>query len=174
AAVAADHGLILVQPLTPAEDLTWWTELAPNTAWLAALHREHLSGLTSAGGGTTWWTGYSGGAEMITYGLLPRAGEVVTGGAVMVGGGGAPDDPGTQVTVTEARRADLPLTWATGVHDDGSDPRSTFDALSASVEGAEFYRARGFGSVRTDFSRDADHFTIDQVNVLHNALSGRL
>lgn len=172
AAVAASHNLALVIPRTPSADLTWWTQLSRNADWLQALHREKIRRIDAVDPGNVWWMGYSGGAEMITYGLLPTRGGTVTGGALMVGGGGAPDRGDLSGPVPEERRADLPLIWATGAHDDGSDPAAEFDALGASREGAEFYRGLGFDAVKTDFTREADHFTIDQVNVLHEALSG--
>lgn len=171
AAVAADHNLILVQPLTPAEDRTWWTELETNTDWLEALYDEEISSLEGVDPDRVWWMGYSGGAEMISYGLLPSAGHVITAGAILVGGGGAPSEKGH--SVPEDRVATLPLHWVTGRRDTGEDPRETFDALQAASEGSDFYLSQGFGAVTTDFSRDDNHISIDQVEILHSLLRQR-
>lgn len=171
AAVAAAHNLILVQPLTPAEDLTWWTDLENNTDWLEAFHDEELSAMEGVDPDRVWWMGYSGGAEMISYGLLPSAGHVITGGAILVGGGGAPSRK--RHSVPEERVADLPLYWVTGRHDTGEDPRETFDALTAANEGADAYRSLGFEGVSTDFWRDDNHISIDQVEILHSILRER-
>ena len=168
AAVAASHNMILVQPLTPAEDLTWWKELRANTEWLEALYDEEISSLDAVDPEHVWWMGYSGGAEMISYGLLPAAGRIITAGAILVGGGGSPGNSGH--TVPAERVAHLPLHWATGQRDTGEDPREPFDALTAAVEGADAYRAQGFGAVSTDFWRDDNHFSIDQVEILHQVL----
>lgn len=168
AAVAAAHNLILVQPLTPAGDLTWWTQLRTNTDWLEAFYSEEISALDGVDPERVWWMGYSGGAEMISYGLLPLAGHTVTAGAILVGGGGAPDRSGHSVPA--GRVADLPLYWVTGRGDTGEDPREPFDALTAATEGADAYRSQGFEAVSTDFGRDDDHFTIDQIEILHSIL----
>lgn len=168
AAVAASHNMILVQPLTPSEDRTWWTELDTTTDWLEAFYEEEISTMEGVDPDHVWWMGYSGGAELITYGLLPSAGQTVTGGAIMVGGGGAPARGGH--TVPEDRVADLPLHWATGQQDTGEDPREPFDALTAATQGADAYRLQGFSSVSTDFWRKDDHLTIDQVEILNSVL----
>ncbi|AJE33661.1 hypothetical protein B842_09060 [Corynebacterium humireducens NBRC 106098 = DSM 45392] len=168
AAVAASHNLILVQPLTPAEDRTWWTDLDTNTDWLEAFYDEEISTMEGVDPDRVWWMGYSGGAEMISYGLLPSAGRVITAGAILVGGGGAPRRTGH--SVPEERVADLPLYWVTGSRDTGEDPRETFDALSAASEGADAYRSQGFEAVSTDFWRDDNHISIDQVEILHSIL----
>lgn len=145
AAVAAAHNMVLVHPLTPSEDLTWWTTLTPNVGWLQALYHEQIAPLERVDADQVWWMGYSGGAELITYGLLPRAGEVVTGGAIMVGGGGAPDTT-LETTVPREEIEGLRLHWATGIHDTGDDPAASFDALSAARAGAQHYRNLGFGT----------------------------
>lgn len=169
AAVASAHNMIMVQPLTPSEDRTWWTDLIQNTRWLEALHQERILPEHEVASDQVWWMGYSGGAEMISYGLLPYAGETVSGGAIMIGGGGAPNATSDTAVPTE-RRGDLRLHWATGRRDDGEDPAATFDARTASREGAQFYRDLGFGNVTTDFERDDDHFTIDSINILSTVL----
>lgn len=175
AAVAADHNLVMVAPHTPSRDETWWRQLNRNVVWLKELHgevgRTVASDLGSVDPERTWWMGYSGGAELLTYGLLPQRGELVTAGALMIGGGGAPKSAFPEATVTQQQRDTLPLVWVTGARDDGTDPAADFDALSASRAGAEYYREHGFAGVDTNFSRDADHFTIDQVAVLHETLS---
>ncbi|RNE49541.1 hypothetical protein [Corynebacterium alimapuense] len=170
AAVAAAHNLILVQPLTPSQDRTWWTDLRVNTQWLQALYEERITTLEDVDPTQTWWMGYSGGAEMISYGLLPNAIEMISGGAIMVAGGGAPRGSTEIANITTAQQSRLPLVWATGKRDSGADPAAPFDALNAARRGSAFYQDLGFDGVRTDFSRDADHFTIDEVNVLHSSL----
>ena len=169
-AVAASHNLLLVIPRSPSRDLTWWTRLERNTDWLDALVREEVLTLEGVDPQRVWWMGYSGGAEMLTYGLLPARGDLVTAGAIMVGGGGAPSEGLQKGAVPEERRESLPLVWVTGSRDDGRDPAASFDALDAARAGAEFYRSAGFGSVVTDFTRDDDHFTIDQIAILHETL----
>lgn len=173
ATIAASRNLVLVIPRSPSRDLTWWTRLDRNVDWLSAFQRDRVLTLEGVDPQRVWWMGYSGGAEMITYGLLPTQGDLVTGGALMLGGGGAPSSGLGAGTVPASRRTDLPLTWVTGMHDDGSDPAAEFDALSAAHAGAAFYREAGFSSTVTDFARDEDHFTLDQVAILHDQLSVR-
>lgn len=61
AAVAAAHNMVLVHPLTPSEDLTWWTTLTPNVGWLQALYHEQIAPLERVDADQVWWMGYSGG-----------------------------------------------------------------------------------------------------------------
>lgn len=173
ASVAATHNMLFVAPRTPSRDLTWWGRLDRNVDWLDAWFREDIVGLDGVDPGRVWWMGYSGGAEMLTYGLLPQQGDLVTAGALMVGGGGAPTRAADLSGLPLERRPDLPLVWVTGARDDGRDPEAEFDALGASREGAEFYREQGFARVATDFIRDDDHFTIDQIEILHTTLSAQ-
>ncbi|AGF72974.1 hypothetical protein [Corynebacterium halotolerans] len=169
AAVATSYNMVLVQPLSPSDDRTWWTNLGENTRWLNALYRERISTLDDVDPELAWWMGYSGGAEMISYGLLPYAGHTITAGAIMTGGGGAP--AAVLSAVPEEKKERLPLYWTTGTRDTGADPAAEFDALSAAREGAAFYRDQGFANVTTDFTRDDDHFTLDEVDVLHDVLA---
>lgn len=169
AAQANSHNLIVVNPRTPSADLTWWTEIRPNTAWLKSLHHFLLVDYPEIDKDSVWWMGYSGGAEIITYGLLPTETGIVSGGAIMIGGGGAPTWDADIVATPEQRRS-LPLIWSTGRYDTGDDPAADFDALTAASRGSLFYRQQGFQRVTMDFMREADHFTIDQINVLADTL----
>lgn len=108
AAAAAGHDLLFVAPRTPDGDSsTWWRRLSPNLSWLRALVDDEVRPRL-AEGSRLWWSGYSGGAEMLSYGVLHRAPDLVTGGALMMGGGGA---PGSSVPSAEpAPPAPAPLT----------------------------------------------------------------
>lgn len=171
AAVAASTGRILVVPQTPDtdENPTWWEDLDTNREWLAALVGEHLPEEYDLDRDDLWWTGYSGGAEMMSYGILATNPALVTGGALMIGGGGAEDlvpQPATE------SRQDVPLTWAVGEQDDGSDPGSdeAFDALTAAEEGADCYLEAGYRNVELQVLPDVDHFDIPQARLLAELL----
>lgn len=168
AAVAASHNALLVVPRTPdcTGECTWWQNLGSNREWLEALvqqlphelpiERQHIT-----------WSGYSGGAEMLSYGILPRSPDLVTAGALMIGGGGAPP---TLPRTSASALSDQPLWWATGAEDDGTDPAADFDAREAASEGHELYAARGLERTRLDLLPDHDHFDMPAARLLDELL----
>ncbi|RSZ64469.1 hypothetical protein EAH68_05640 [Corynebacterium hylobatis] len=169
AAVAQTHNMITLIPRTPdLRSMTWWRDLRRNVAWVDSLVAE-VSAEYGVADGDTWWMGYSGGAELISYGLIPYRAESVTGGAIMLGGGGAPE--GVSPEVTPELRESISLHWVTGLRDDGSDPREPFDAIAAAREGSQWYRERGFARVHTSFPSEYDHFTLPQAAILRDILS---
>lgn len=174
AEVAASHNMVLLAPLTPDErgDQTWWRDISQNLPWLQDLLQERVMESYTIDAERVWWMGYSGGAELITYGVLPRAPQDVTGGAVMIGGGGAPsafrDEP------TAEQRESLDLIWVTGALDVGTDPEASFDAVSASRQGSAWYRDQGFERVSSYYPDGHDHFSMPQVRILDEALEGDL
>lgn len=168
AAVAQNHNMITLIPRTPdLRSMTWWRDLRPNVAWVDSLVAE-VSAEHGVAEGATWWMGYSGGAELISYGLIPYRAESVTGGAIMLGGGGAPE--GVRLEVPLSLRENMPLHWVTGLRDDGTDPREPFDAIEAAREGSQWYRERGFEQVHTNFPPEHDHFSLPQAAILRGIL----
>lgn len=170
AVVAASHNMVLVAPLTPdvEGELTWWEDISTNLPWLRDLLAQRVLEPYGLGADDVWWMGYSGGAELISYGVLPRSPEAVTGGALMIGGGGAP-----QALVEEPSSEQLEfldLIWVTGTLDDGSVPYAPFDALTAAREGSSWYREQGFMQVRAEFPEGEDHFSLRQARLLDEAL----
>ncbi|EXF25542.1 hypothetical protein BG28_12850 [Nesterenkonia sp. AN1] len=171
AAVAASQNMVLLAPLTPdvQGEVTWWQDISTNLPWLNDLLTERVTQSFPVDPERVWWMGYSGGAEMITYGVLPRTPEVVTGGAVMIGGGGAP-----QIAVEEPsaeQRLSLDLIWVTGTLDDGSVPYAPFDAVTATREGSAWYRQQGFKQVMAEYPEGEDHFSLQQARILDEALT---
>ncbi|MGJ9406749.1 hypothetical protein ACHABQ_10560 [Nesterenkonia aurantiaca] len=171
AAVAASQNMMLLAPLTPdvQGEVTWWEDISTNLPWLNDLLTQRVTQSFPVDPGRVWWMGYSGGAEMITYGVLPRSPELVTGGAVMIGGGGSP-----QATVEEPsseQRRSLDLIWVTGSLDDGSVPYAPFDAVTATRKGSEWYRQQGFEQVRAEYPEGEDHFSLQQARILDEALA---
>ncbi|WP_233542668.1 hypothetical protein [Kocuria tytonis] len=171
AAVAASHNDLLVVPLTPdcPGSCTWWKKLRPNLRWLRALTEKELFKNLPVQSNRVTWMGYSGGAEMLSYGILGEAPDLVTGGAVMVGGGGSPG--ALQESATPRQKRDLRLWWFTGAQDDGTDPDASFDAVSAATAGHRFYEKRGFQRTRLEVLPDHDHFDMPDAAVLDELLS---
>jgi predicted esterase len=169
AAVAASHNLVLVVPHTPdwRGDVTWWQRMRRNREWLTSLLQDEILVDYDIDRTNIWWMGYSGGAEMITYGILPEALDQVTGGAIMIGGGGAPSEMRSAPT---PEQRELVLHWATGLRDVGADPREPFNALEAARQGSEWYREQGFLRVSTEFPKSDDHFSIPQARILADVL----
>ncbi|MDO4918416.1 hypothetical protein [Kocuria sp.] len=170
AAVAASHNALLVVPLTPDchGDCTWWRDMAPNLRWLRALTEKELLRNLPVQKDRITWMGYSGGAEMLSYGVLSDARDLVTGGAVMVGGGGAPSSLGTAPTAEQKRQ--LRMWWFTGAQDDGAGEDSDFDAVTAATDGQHFYEARGFTRTRLELLPGHTHFDMPDASILDELL----
>lgn len=91
AEIAAQHNRILVAPLTPdTGTTTWWRESEANADWLAGLMEQQVLPTYGVDRSDIWWMGYSGGAELLARELIVTEPQLVTGGAVMLGGGGRP------------------------------------------------------------------------------------
>ncbi len=170
AAVAAEDNKILVAPLTPdSATTTWWRDSEANADWLADLLEQRILPEYGVDRSDVWWMGYSGGAEILARELIATEPQLVTGGAIMLGGGGRPWGVDS-AAVTAAADQVGPLTWVTGTADDGRDPRSPVNAYEAAREGAAWYRDHGFGPIVESYPPGVDHFGLDDVSVLRTAL----
>ena len=171
AAVAASHNDLLVVPRTPdnTDVPTWWEDLPGQRNWLTALVTERLLTDLPVDRDRVTWTGYSGGAEMLSYGILAGPRQLVTAGAAMVGGGGSPE--GLKTPATRQQREDLRMWWVTGRRDTGTDPAASFDAVDAAKAGAAFYDAEGFRRVRLELLPGRDHFDMPDARILDDLLT---
>lgn len=172
AAVAADHNMILVAPRAPEgpHGPIWWRGLSDHVQWLTQLLQTEIFVIDGVDTNNLWWMGYSGGAELITYGLLPLAHDLVTGGAIMAGGGGAPNNPEMSAVDSDIRER-LPLTWVVGTRDDGTETPDGFDAVRAAHRGSEFYHTRGFEAVNLDLLPGVGHYDLPQPEILAHFLN---
>lgn len=171
AAVAASHNALLVVPRTPdtTGEPTWWENLDGQRDWLESLVNDRLLPGLPVDRNRITWMGYSGGAEMLSYGILTGPRELVTAGAVMVGGGGAPETLDT--SATRNQRATMQLWWVTGQQDTGRNSASSFNAVRAARTGAQFYQDEGFGGVRLDLLPGHDHFDMPDARILDDLLT---
>ncbi|MDU0479832.1 hypothetical protein QVA66_11380 [Staphylococcus chromogenes] len=169
AEVAASHNMVMVVPRTPdpGEDVTWWEDIPPNMAWLGELVHQEIIPKYGIDPQRVEWMGYSGGSEMLTFGVLASHPDWVTMGALMLGGGGAPAAM-TQLP-TPQQLQDLPLTWVTGLDDRGQD--NDFDALKAAQAGADFYQTIGFQRVNRTWLPDTDHGNLPHAQALEDELT---
>lgn len=172
ARVAASRNMVLIAPRTPdhRRGSTWWRRLDSNTDWLGALVADRVRDDPGLDTGNIWWSGYSGGAEMISYGILCRTHGLVTGGAVMMAGGGAPgasDAPSSGIP-------DVPLRWSVGDLDDGTRGYDRFDALTAAREGAAWYRGHGASDVELEVLPGVAHLDFPQAATLNRVFDSEL
>lgn len=174
AAVAADHNMILVAPRSPdtAFGAVWWQELDIHVAWLKQLVQEVVLRIKGVDPNDIWWMGYSGGSEILGYGILPFGGELVTGGALMMAGGGAPERLPEGSPLSQAP-SDLPLSWVVGTLDDGSTSPDGFNAIQAARSGEEFYRDLGFDQTSLEFIPGIDHYGLPQAESLDEFLDAK-
>lgn len=144
--VARDAGAIIVIPRTPdTANETWYTKQS-STAWLIGMFKNLVSRY-NIDLNRVFWSGYSGGAEEITYNTTPDYNNLWTGGGAMIlGGGGAEGVTGFGVTPTAAFKANFPMEWHTGALD--SDDGTGWSALDAAATGETFYKGKGFTTAR--------------------------
>lgn len=169
AEVAAAHNMITVVPKTPdpSDDLTWWENIPPNMAWVGALINEEIIPAYGIDPQLVEWMGYSGGSEMLTYGVLAAHPEWVTLGALMLGGGGAPMTVLSRASDDQLQH--LPLTWMTGLEDRGAD--NDFDALAKAQNGVDFYEYLGFENITRMWLPDVDHGNLPHAQALEAELA---
>ncbi|WP_051077985.1 hypothetical protein [Corynebacterium lubricantis] len=167
--VAAQHNLITVIPHTPdTQQETWWHQLSVNQHWLNALVDQLITDY-DLDAEKIWWSGYSGGAEMISYSLLHANPDIVTGGAIMFAGGGAPVD---QDPTFEAHyQQTTPLYWVVGSNDDGTTSDDGFNAIRAVRRGSHWYEDQGFDNVHTEIVEGHDHYTLPKIDLIAEILN---
>lgn len=170
AAVAASHNALLVVPRSPDKTgaPTWWEDLKGNRDWLTSLVNDRILQDYPVDRNRITWMGYSGGAEMLSYGILAGPRDLVTGGAALVGGGGAPQ--GLTTDPTESQLETMPLWWVTGTEDDGSSTSAPFDAVSAAESGAAFYDDQGFERVDLQLLTGRNHYNMPDARILDDLM----
>lgn len=150
--VAREHGMLMIAPQEPDPGSdTWWGGEGRSAAWLRALVQD-VSARYGVDARQLWFVGYSGGAEAITYHVLPGHGDLVSGGgALLVGGGGAVEGMAHARPLSDSAKADFVMRWLVGARDRGAD--DGFDALDASARGQAHYRAQGVSEARRELVR---------------------
>lgn len=143
AARAAAKNMILVVPVSPTTDRTWYSRSDANGDWFRALAAKVIAEQKID---TTriHLAGYSGGAEFIAAEVLSdRAGWIRGGGATIIGGGGVYYG-GLQTAPDAALKATDP-TWYVGSNDGvGATQPASWSALDAAAKGAAAYQKAGF------------------------------
>lgn len=170
AALAATQNKILVVPLAPDHrgDVTWWENIPRSLSFLKAVDQAVNDSFT-LDSNDKWWTGYSGGAELLSYGLVPEEPALAGRGALMMGGGGANSD--LETSATDEQKANLKLVWATGTKDDGTDPESTFNSKAAAIQGSDKFKELGFEHVSLELLEGKDHFNLPELLLLDRFLN---
>lgn len=174
AEIAASHNMILVAPKAPSATEqgrdSWAYDLPRNIEWVSDLMVNEILPIDNIDPTNIVWVGYSGGAEFLTYGLIPSHPELITGGAMLLGGGGVAQDMDLS-EVAQETLASVPLSWVVGTEDDGSDPRASFNALAAAERGSGFYQDQGLGQTYLYPLEGHDHFDLPQAAVLDQFLA---
>lgn len=147
---AVDAGALFVMPRTPDTTNQTWYAKDSSTTWLVAFLKM-IKAQYNVDARRIFISGYSGGAEEITYNLLADYHTLFQGGGAMIlGGGGAEGLTGfTGVPSTQVKE-DFLMRWWYGETDNGKAPSDTsIDAVTASAEGSAWYAQRGFNTGRT-------------------------
>lgn len=135
--VAKANNMLMLAPRSPDNvgSRTWW-ENAASPVWLLDL-LDYIRSKYAINENKIWFMGFSGGAEVQTYFLLPDySNRIGSGGNIMLGGGGATGLVfGRQPTA--AFKTTQRLHWAVGSLD--SDDGTGWSALNASQVGHTRY-----------------------------------
>lgn len=149
--VADAAGMLFVAPLSPDDvgSITWWEDTY-STTWLAALI-DDIAAKYNIDRNRVWFTGYSGGAEAISYFLMRTLHTRWTGGGaiLLAGGGGSSQNPNP--ALSQSLKDNFQMHWVVGSRDSpaqGGDDGG-FDAVAASLAGYNYYTSRGITSTRT-------------------------
>lgn len=159
AAQVAEDNMILVVPKSPDRkgEITWWENMVSNREWVLDLLDTKVMNRENVDTSRVHWYGYSGGAEFISYALLPVTPEYVTGGAILLSGGGAP----SRTYAVSDLKSYLPLHWVVGELDDGSTSWDGFNALSAATKGERHYRENlGYRNTHLTILKDTHHYNV--------------
>ena len=144
--VAQDAGAVIVIPRTPDTTNKTWYSVKSSTTWLMELFKKFTADY-NIDLNRVFWSGYSGGAEEITYNTTLDYNNLWTGGGAMtLGGGGAEGVTGFGSTPTAAFKANFPMEWHTGELD--SDDGTGWSALNAAATGEAYYKSNGFTTAR--------------------------
>lgn len=173
AAEARKKNMVLVAPISPdknagGDGITWWEDIGANGKYFRALQtalvRDH--GLDTS---RVWFTGYSGGAEFITYEVLANQQNWVRGGgATVIGGGGS---RGMQTAPGAAVRG-MPVTWHAGSADvEGNTNPPKWSASGAAAQGQKGYRAAGFTRTKLHKLQGVDHYGYNKAALLGQDLA---
>lgn len=105
--------------------------------------------------------------------LVPRTPDLVTGGALMMGGGGVNEETGGTVDLWDGlpvQAASVLLRWKVGEQDDGTTSTDGFDALGAAYQGSEFWWDVGFRNVDLEVLDGRGHYDLPQGKLLAELL----
>lgn len=151
-AQAVKRNMVLVVPKAPDQegDVTWWEDYTIIINWTYRFVPKMLNDF-HVDRSRVWFSGFSGGAEYISYYGLPyvfRQSGITGGGAVIIGGGGSPQSYLPSLPKSTNIPGPFPLTWYVGEFDDGTNAYDNFDALEASRRGELYYRNNGWDTER--------------------------
>lgn len=162
---AAAKNMILVVPVSPTTDRTWYSRADANGDWFRALAAKVIAEQKID---TTriQLAGYSGGAEFIALEVLSdRAGWIRGGGATMIGGGGVYYG-GLQSAPDAALKATDP-TWYVGSNDGvGATQPASWSALDAAAKGAAAYQKAGFTKADRVVMQGYHHTNYDLADIV--------
>lgn len=170
--IAAKRNMILVIPKIPTSSpgmgYTWWVDSSTNAPKLKSLdaHMDKRIGSTKS---DTWYMGYSGGSEYITYELAKRGqGAYGNGGAILLAGGGSPK---TMTAPPAEFKKNFDMHWIVGSLDGTgqSSNAQTWSAFEASKKGQDFYKSKGFKTSRTVLEGQ-NHHSYDIASVMEIGL----
>ena len=170
--IARDHNMVMIAAKTPDTDtVTWWQQGRDNAEWLQALIEQVAYQGYWIDTRRVWFSGYSGGAEFLSYYYIDMMSETFCdGGALISGGGGANSSVPGDIPASPALKQKFRMHWYSGQDDISENASDGFCGYCAAQQGAAYYQDQGFAKVTTEFPAGVDHYELDEVRVLREQL----
>ena len=162
AKTAAKRNMVLVIPRLPSQGYTkslgytWWGKSSTVAPMVKKLD-SYLRGKAGVARSNTWYMGYSGGAEFISFELAKRGQSAYgNGGAILLAGGGSPR---SMSGASSTFKKNFDMHWVVGSRDGAgqSSNAQSWSAYNATNQGRNFYKSKGFKTSRTVLSGQNHH-----------------
>lgn len=149
---------------------TWWYRMDANAVYFRSFARQIL-GTYRIDRTRLWLYGYSGGAELISIGLMNQyqtSWGFSGGGAIILAGGGAPQ---SYATPSASYLNSMRATWVVSSEDvSGQTVPATWSAYSAARAGYNFYRGKKMANARLSVLTGLGHLDYDLASVMRAPL----
>lgn len=142
--VARAQGAIFLLARTPDTSSETWYTAAYATTWLVALIND-VKSKYNVDNMRIFYSGFSGGAEQVTYNMMVDHHTLLLGGGAMILGGGGAEGVSFSGTPSDTLKNNFPMQWFVGENDvAGATEPPDWSARADSAIGEAFYRNAGF------------------------------
>lgn len=168
--VAKEHNMVMVSLKAPNAENVWWYNIENHGTYARSLIVNEIYNKFNIDKDKVWLSGYSGGAEFITYEMMEEQSDLFTGGGALIfGGGGSPG----KVTRTQSDelKENFKMLWYVGKDDNLNNSSEGWSAIADAQKGHDFYQRLGFQKISIVTPAGIDHFEYDEPKILSEMLT---